>query len=163
MLRSMPGWQGVNMRRLFGFALGSGVVLGLLLTVLDHDHSHQTAKAPVKSAVALAVPQAPVQGATGRTGVRNTTLPNPTGGESPAGPGTLRMQPDKADEPEILRLSRVVVTDRGRLQAEQEKLVIRLHGVSMPERAWNCKLPSGQTWPCGEHAAAALSSQIGRA
>ena len=160
----MPGWPGADVRRLFGFLLVSGVVLGLLLTVLDRASSRRTEPTPAGSAVAVAAPSGPASMPTQATdagGAPNPAAPNPTDESALEGPSARRAQPDKAGKAEIRRFPRLVVTDAGRLQAEKEKLTIRLHGVSAPERSKTCKLRSGQTWPCGESAAAALRALVG--
>ncbi len=56
------------------------------------------------------------------------------------------------------RFHRVVVADGGRLRVGDA--VIRLYGISAPERGRTCRYASGETWPCGNRAAAALSSVI---
>jgi endonuclease YncB( thermonuclease family) len=53
---------------------------------------------------------------------------------------------------------RVIVADGGRLRVGDA--TIRLHGISAPERGRTCRRASGETWPCGNRAAAALRSVI---
>ncbi len=152
------------MRRLFGFLLLSGVVLGLLLIVFERERSRQATRVSAKSSVAVAVRPgwtlAPVQGTDpDRTG--SVAMPNPMDRATPVGRSARHAQPDEAGTAEIRRFPRLVVVDAGRLQSEEDRLTIRLHGILAPERGWNCKLPSGQAWPCGERAAAALRSFVG--
>ena len=67
--------------------------------------------------------------------------------------------PDTAERaPEFRRFFRVIVTESGRLRADST--AIRLVGISGPERGRTCRHASGETWPCGVRAAAALSSLI---
>ena len=67
--------------------------------------------------------------------------------------------PDPADRiPEVRRFFRVIVTESGRLRADTT--TIRLAGISGPQRGRTCRHASGETWPCGVRAAAALSSLI---
>jgi endonuclease YncB( thermonuclease family) len=60
--------------------------------------------------------------------------------------------------PEHQRFFRVIVADGGRLQVGDA--TVRLYGISAPERGRSCRYPSGESWPCGARAAAALSSLI---
>ncbi len=152
------------MRRLFGFLLLSGVVLGLLLIVFERERSRQATQVSAKSSVAVAVRPgwtlAPGQGTdTDRTG--SVAIPTPMDAAMPVGPSARHAQPDEAGTAEIRRFARLVVVDAGRLQSEEDGLTIRLHGILAPERGWNCKLASGQAWPCGERAAAALRGFVG--
>ena len=80
---------------------------------------------------------------------------------TPVRPSAHHAQPVEVGEAEIRRFPHLVVVDAGRLQSEEDGLTIRLQGILAPERGWNCKLASGQAWPCGERAAAALRGFVG--
>src|SRR5919202_326891 len=76
---------------------------------------------------------------------------------------TASIPPQQAENPEPPqsqhhRFFRVIVADGGRLQVGDT--TVRLHGISAPERSRSCRYPSGESWPCGARAAAALSSLI---
>ena len=94
----------------------------------------------------------------------NQPLPPPNA-RSAIGPGndvTGSIGPTAPDmagrAPELRRFFRVVVRESGRLQADDT--TIRLAGISGPERDRVCRHASGEPWPCGVRAAAALSSLI---
>ena len=76
---------------------------------------------------------------------------------------TASIPPQQAENPEPPRpehhrFFRVIVADGSRLQIGDT--TVRLYGISAPERGRSCRYPSGESWPCGVRAAAALSSVI---
>ena len=89
----------------------------------------------------------------------NTTNSTSAGDKSDITGSIGPTDPNPADRiPEFRRFFRVIVTESGRLRADTT--TIRLVGISGPERGRTCRHASGETWPCGVRAAAALSSLI---
>ena len=87
----------------------------------------------------------------------------PAIGEAERAETTAGIPPGDAERPappqtERRRFFRVVVADGNRLQVGDT--TVRLYGISAPERGRSCRYASGESWPCGSRAAAALSSVI---
>ena len=143
------------MWRLVIFLLLSGGLLSFLLIILDRTEADR-----IRRSSAITVMGSPAVALRPRDEdrVRNVTPGNFTDQPEPIG-SLMRLAEPQEKELEVRRFPRVVVADSGRLQAGT--LTIRLYGVSALERSRTCTAASGQVWPCGERATAALRSLVG--
>ena len=91
--------------------------------------------------------------------VRNVT---PSGVTTPIDsvgrPKRVPLPREIAKSADVHRFNRVTVMDAGQFEAGGK--TVRLLGVTAPARGQTCPSSSGQAWPCGTRAAAALSALI---
>ena len=149
-------------RRLLLFLLVGGTLFGALLIGLDRLRTPRMASPT----------PAPPAGRTAAKPAEKPMAPNPweaadsearkTRGSAanevdPWGPTPRPAPPPRRDDkPEIRKFARVVAIDAGHLRAD--KTVIRLFGISAPERNETCDASSGRSWPCGARALGALQA-----
>ena len=148
------------MRRLLAL-LAIAASFALTVVVLDRVNGRWASAAKVPDPVAVApastkarrpVPQQPGS-------VRDITIPGLTRVERTGPPMRMESLEDSDAAPDrVRRYPRVLVTHAGRFTAGEAR--VRLYGIAAPELDQTCRSVSGESWACGQRAAAALRALI---